>query len=153
MTLFELLLTLHILSAATWFGSSMALNAMGTRALKADRVAFSSVTLNANAWASKAHPASGVLLLLTGFGMVGDADLSFGEPWIIIALVGLFAAMGVGGALIGRTSDATVKSIAANGGTLPEADLPLARKLLTYSRVELAILLIVIADMVIKPGA
>ena len=81
-----------------------------------------------------------------------DADISFGEPWILIALAGLFVAMAIGGALIGRTSSGLVKSVAANGGTLPEAERPAADRLLLYSRIELAIIVIVIADMVAKPG-
>jgi hypothetical protein len=151
MTFYELLLTIHILSIATWFGSSMAIMVIGTHALNTDRGAFSSFAVGATAWAGKAHPAAGVLLLVTGFAMVGDADIGF-EPWVVIALVGLIAAMGVGGALIGRTAGDIVKSIQANGGTLPESDRPLGSRLLTYSRIELAILVLVIADMVIKPG-
>ena len=137
---------------ATWFGSGLAIVVMGIRALKTGTGPFSSFVVNASEWASRAHPAAGVLLLLTGIGMVVDADLSFGEPWILIALAGLFVAMAIGGALIGRTSSGLVKSVAANGGTLPEAERPAADRLLLYSRIELAIVVIVIADMVAKPG-
>ena len=152
MTLFELLLLLHILAIATWFGSGLAITVMGIRALKTDTGVFSSFMVNATAWAGRAHPAAGLLLLATGIGMVSDAGMSFGETWIVLAFVGLFAAMGVGGGLIGRTSEALVKSITANGGTLPEEQRPTADRLLLYTRIELAILVLVIADMVGKPG-
>ena len=153
MTLYELLLTLHVLAIATWFGSGLAITVMSLLALKSGTGPFSSIAVNATAWAGRAHPAAGVLLLLTGSGMVADAGISFGEPWILIALAGLVAAMGVGGALIGRTSVGIVDSIATNGGTLPEAQRPAADRLLLYTRIELVILAIVIVDMVAKPGA
>ena len=152
-TLYELLLTLHVLAIATWFGSGLAITVMGIRALKAGTGPFSAVAVNATEWAGRAHPAAGVLLLLTGIGMVADADISLGEPWIIIALAGLVAAMGVGGGLIGRTSVGLVESIAGNGGTLPEAERPAAERLLLYTRIESVILVLVIIDMVAKPGA
>jgi Predicted integral membrane protein (DUF2269) len=151
-SLYELLLTLHLLAIATWFGSGLAITVMGFRALKAGTGPFSSLVVNASAWASRAHPAAGVLLLLTGIGMVADAGYSFGELWIVIALAGIFAAMGVGGGLIGRTSAELVQSIGANGGTLAETERPAAERLLLYSRIETAILVIVIIDMVAKPG-
>jgi len=152
LTLYELLLILHVLAIATWFGSGLAINVIGHRSLKTGIAPFSELVVNATAWAGRAHPVAGVLLLLTGVGMVLDADLSFGDLWIVIALVGIFAAMGVGGGLIGRTSEGLVESIAANGGTLPETDRPVAERLLLYSRIETVILVIIIVDMVLKPG-
>jgi len=152
LTLYELLLTLHLLAIATWFGSGLAITVMGLRALKTGIGPFSALVVNATAWAGRAHPAAGVLLLLTGIGMVADAGISFGEAWVLIALAGLFAAMGVGGGLIGRTSAGLVESIATNGGTLPETARPAAERLLLYSRIETVILVIVIIDMVAKPG-
>ena len=152
MTLYELLLALHILAVATWFGSGLAITVMGIRALKTGVAPFSSFTVNATEWAGRAHPAAGVLLLVTGIWMVSEAGISFGEPWVVIALAGLFAAMGVGGALTGRTSAGLVERIAANGGILPESERPAADRLLLYSRIELAIIALVIFDMVAKPS-
>jgi uncharacterized membrane protein len=151
LSLYELLLTLHVLAMATWFGSGLAVTAMGLRSLKAGIGPFSAFSVQATAWAGRAHPAAGVVILLTGIGMVLDAGYSFGDTWILIALVGIFAAMGVGGGLIERTSSALAESVAAGGGTLPETERPVAQRLLLYTRIELAILAIVIVDMVVKP--
>ena len=56
MTIFELLLFLHILAVATWFGSGLAIVVMGIRALKTGTGPFSSFVVNASEWASRAHP-------------------------------------------------------------------------------------------------
>lgn len=151
MSWYELLKTLHVLAMGVWLGSGIAILVMGTRARNAPAV-FGPFALNAGWWAGRAHPASGVVLLLTGFAMLADADISIGETWVLIAIIGLVVAMGIGGALIGRTSDQLSKNIEANGGVLAEEDKSLADQLLLYSRIELAIVVLVVADMVAKPG-
>jgi succinate dehydrogenase/fumarate reductase cytochrome b subunit len=154
MTFYELLLTLHVLAMGTWFGSSLAILVMGLRARRTDVGVFSTFAINATSWAGRAHPAAGVVLLLTGFGMIGDSEAySMSELWVILALVGLVAAFGVGGAFIGKTSNAIVQKIESNGGTLAVDDGPLVDRLFLYTRIELVILLLVITDMVVKPVA
>ena len=153
MSWFELLLFLHVLAFGLWFGSGLAIYVLATRA-RAAPAAFGPFLVNANWWAGRAHPASGVLLLLTGILMVTDSDfIEFGDTWVWLGIVGLVAAFGIGGALIGRTSDELTKHIEAAGGTLPEDGRPLADQLLVYVRIELAILVLVVADMVAKPGS
>ncbi|HEV2812774.1 MAG TPA: DUF2269 family protein [Solirubrobacteraceae bacterium] len=150
MSWYELLLSLHILAMATWFGSSTALTAMGFMSLRTGPEAFGSFVLPASKWASRAHAPAGIVLLLTGFGMIADADLDF-DTWLILGLIGLVAALGVGGALIGRTADGIVKRI--EGGALTAEELSTsANQLLLYTRIELVILVLVIVDMVAKPG-
>lgn len=149
---YELLKTLHVLAMALWFGSGLAILVIAMR-VRALPDAFGSFALNAGWWASRAHPASGVVLLLTGFAMVGDSDfIEFGDTWVWLGLLGLVAAFGVGGALIGRTSATLTERIEANGGALPADDRDLADQLFLYTRIELAILVLVIALMVAKPG-
>lgn len=152
MSWYELLLSLHIIAMATWFGSGAAVTAMAFMSLRTGPEAFGSFTLPATKWAGKAHPAAGVVVLLTGFGMVADAGYSLGEAWLILAIIGLVAAMGVGGALIGRTADGIVQRIEAGSMTAEELTTD-GRQLLLYTRIELVILVLVIVDMVAKPGA
>lgn len=153
MSLFELLLAIHILAIATWFGSGIAITVIGRRLLAAGPEPFSSFALGAGWWAGRAHPAAGVLLLVTGFGMIADADISLGEPWIVIALGGLVVAMGLGGAVIGQASERLDKGIVDAGGTMTAELRPLADRLLLASQVETAILVLAIVDMVVKPGS
>lgn len=151
MSWYELLLTLHVLAIATWFGSGVALVVLGYRTLRTGPEVYGSFVVPAAWWAGRAHPASGVVLLLTGFGMVADADLSLGDTWLVLGLIGWAVATGIGGALIGRTADALVKRIQGGAVTAEELTEP-AGRILLYSRIELAVLVLVIADMVAKPG-
>ena len=152
MTLYELLLFLHVLAVATWFGSGVAILVIGTRALRSTAGAFPSFAVGASWWAGRAHPAAGVVLLVTGLGMVAEADIPFSEPWVLIALAGLLAAMAVGGAVIGPASAKLTSGLEGAGGTMGPELRPVADRLLLYSRAELAIVALVIADMVFKPG-
>ncbi len=151
MTWYELLLSLHVMAMATWFGSGLAITAMGFMALKTSPETFGGFALPATKWAGMAHPAGGVVLLLTGFAMVADADYSIGDTWLILALVGLVLAMGLGGALIGRTADGIAMGVAAGTATAQTLQSQ-GRRLLLYTRIELVILALVIVDMVTKPG-
>ncbi|HEV3002648.1 MAG TPA: DUF2269 family protein [Solirubrobacteraceae bacterium] len=150
MSWYELLLTLHLLSMATWFGSSLAITAMGFMSLKTGPEAFGTFTLPATRWAGRAHPVAGVVLLLTGFAMVADRDWSF-DAWLILAVIGLVVAMAIGGALIGRTADGLVKRLEDRSISAEELTGG-ARQLLLYTRIELVVLVLVVADMVAKPG-
>lgn len=150
MSWYELLLSVHILAIATWFGSGLALIAVGFQTIKTGPETYAGFVVPAARWAGRAHPAAGVLLLLTGFAMVADADLDF-DTWLILGLLGLVAAMGIGGAFIGRTSDQLVKRIETGGMTAEELNDG-GRKILLFARIEMAILVLVIVDMVAKPG-
>lgn len=151
MSWYELLKTLHVLAMGLWFGSGIAILVMATRA-RSNATAFGTFAVNAGWWAGRAHPAAGVVLLLTGFAMVAEADLDLGETWIWLGIAGLVLVFAIGGALVGRTSDALTKEIEGAGGVLTEQSRPLADQLLLYARLELAVLVLVVADMVAKPG-
>ena len=149
--MYETLKSIHLLSMGVWFGSGIAIVVIGLRALRAGGDEFGSFALNAGWWAGRAHPAAGVLLLLTGGAMTAER-WTFGEPWIIIALVGLIVAMGIGGAIIGASSTKLSQGVQAAGGTMTAELRPVADRLLLWSRIEIAIVGLVIVDMVVKPG-
>ncbi len=152
MTLYEIFKTIHVLSMGVWFGSSLAITVIGIRALRGNDAWFGPYSIGAGWWAGRAHTAAGVLLLITGFAMIGDAGIDITEPWILIAIVGLIVAMGIGGAVIGPSATKLAEGVAAAGGTMTAEARPHADRLLLFSRIELVVLALVVADMVIKPG-
>jgi hypothetical protein len=147
--MYEWLLAVHILAAGLWFGSGVSLLVVGRRVMASGREAFAQWVRPATWWGGRAHPAAGLVLLLTGPGIVSAADYDFGEPWIVIALVGLFVLFAIGGGLVGRTAGALDRAIDAGDGAAVDT---LGRKLLSFTVLEMAILTIVIVDMVVKPG-
>jgi len=65
--------------------------------------------------------------------------------------VGLVLAMGLGGAVISRTSAQLVRTVAADGPDAAQVPV-LGRRLLTAVALEVTIVGLVIVDMVVKPG-
>lgn len=115
MSWYEMLLTLHILAAAIWLGSSLAILAIGRRALAAGTEPFSTFVVHAGWWGCRAHPAAGVVILLTGIGLVAEGDWSAGDLWIVIGILGVLAGFAAGGALIGRTAGQLVATVQSSG--------------------------------------
>ena len=152
MSRYELLLTLHILGAAMWFGSGLAITVISFRLLGSDPPAFSSFSGHAGWWAGRAHPAAAVLILLAGFGLVAEADLSMGELWISLALAGWIVLLAIGGGLISRTGAQLTAAYDRSGGALTDEVRSVAERLLLYTRIESVVLVLVIVDMVAKPG-
>jgi hypothetical protein len=145
---YELLLSLHIIAAGLYLGSGIAIWVLSQRILAVDPPAFGTFARQAGWWASKAHPAAAVVLLLAGFGMVADADIDF-DTWIILGLIGWLAGGAVGGGGVGRAGRALEDAITREDGA---GIMTSANRLLLLARVESAILILVIVDMVVKPG-
>lgn len=151
MSLFEFLLTFHVLAAALWFGSGVAMAVITRRVLATDAPALTGLGPALNWWAGRAHPAAGLVLLITGPAMVADADIGFGELWVLIGLVGVIGLFAYGGGVLGRKGDKLARDISQAGQLTPalKADTQSLVRLMSYETVFLAL---IILAMVVKPG-
>jgi uncharacterized membrane protein len=93
-----------------------------------------------------------LVLLLLGIWMVIIGPWSFGMTWILVALVVFGSSFVLGAGFIGPESGRIGKLIEAEGPTSPEVQRRIKRIFL-LSRIELAFLILVVFDMVVKPGA
>ena len=152
MSWYELLLALHILAAGLWFGSGVTLTVISYQLVDADPPAFGRFAAAAGNWAGRAHPGAALVILLAGFGMVADADLSLGELWITLALVGWVALMALGGGVVSPAGRRLNDAYERSGGTATEETRSAAERLLLVMRIEIVLVLLVIVDMVVKPG-
>ena len=150
MSWYELLLTLHILGAGLYLGSLATFTVVGHRALATGGSSFGWFQSTGGSWAAKAHPAAAAVILIAGILMVIDADLSFGETWVSLALAGWLILGAIGGGIVGSAAGKLGAAIEANSG-YTDAERPLAERMLTWSRIELALLIVVITIMVAKP--
>lgn len=150
MSWYELLLTLHILGAGLYLGSLVTVTVFGYRALATGGSSFGWFTAQAGSWAGKAHPAAATVILIAGILMVIDADLSFGETWISLALAGWLILGAIGGGIVGSIAGKLGAAMEERGG-LTEETRPLAERMLLWSRIETALLVLVITIMVTKP--
>lgn len=134
-TLYTVLLTLHILFVVGWLGASVTLQVISHHAK--DDPAWPPLM---NAFAGPWFPAVGGLAALTGVLMWIDGDYDFGTLWILIAVAGWIASSAIGATRLNALSE-----------RWSQGDTAARTMFLQVARVDAMILVLIVADMVIKP--
>ena len=94
-------------------------------------------------------PASGIVLLM-GIAMVAFGPYGF-DLWIVLALIGFVVTFLTGILFIEPTSSKVAAAVEAEGVDPPEVAAQMDR-LLTIARIDYVVLLLIVLDMVFKPG-
>jgi hypothetical protein len=94
---------------------------------------------------------SALLVVIFGFGLLSELDYSVGDTWIWLALAAFAASFVAGAGFLGPESGRIGNLVAERGADDPEVQARI-RRILLVSRIELVILILVILDMVVKPG-
>jgi hypothetical protein len=93
------------------------------------------------------------LVLLAGIAMVAYAPgVEASDLWIIIGLAGIVSTIVIGAAFIGPESGRLARAADERRPDGPEV-LRRTRRIFAISRIDLSVILLVVADMVLKPGA
>jgi uncharacterized membrane protein len=105
------------------------------------------------AWLGKHYfaPVS-IITLLAGIAMVIESGWEFTDAWIVIGLVLFLVTVLLGMFVLTPKSEAAVAAIRDKGMTDPDTKAKVDQ-LMTLSRIDLLLLVVIIADMVIKPGS
>ena len=150
---FNALKYLHILAAMTWLGTQVYLQVTATRLARAnDPERMAAFAKDAEYTGTHLIMPATILLLLMGISMVAYSPVyAFTDTWILLAFAGFAATFVTGAFVIGPASGKIGKLLEAEGPASPEAQA-LFKRIFAVSRVDLAVLLLVVADMVFKPG-
>jgi uncharacterized membrane protein len=150
-TTYTVLKTIHILAAATWLGGGSFTATIAARAWRQkDSERVSALMSLVEPVAKRVFPGSGLVLVITGFWMIGNGNLPY-DTWIILGIIGWAYSFVAGAALIGPTVGKTVAAFAEGGHESPAA-AALVNRFLMFARVDSLVLALVVVDMVIKPG-
>jgi uncharacterized membrane protein len=95
-------------------------------------------------------PAS-VLVLLFGIGLVSDGDWDMGQFWLIAGVAVFLASAITGAAFLGPETGRISRIAEERGADSPEVTARI-RRVLLISRIELVLLVLLVLDMVAKPG-
>ena len=148
----QVLLTLHILATATWIGAALALQIIGRRMRSPTRdAAVDGFALDAEAVGKTVFGPASVILLVTGVALVERENLGWGAPWILVGIGLLAVVLAVGGAFLipeGRR----IAELARTPGHDPAEVRDRTTRRLLVARVDLALLIVAVADMVFRPG-
>ena len=149
-TWYEFALWVHLFAAVVWVGGGIALQLYALRILRADDPVRLAGFAKDTEWiGTRVFMPSSILVLAFGFVLVAEGD--WGYPfWVVfgLAVLGLSAVTGMG--FFGPESGRIGKLVEAHGVEHPEVQARIKR-ILKLSRIELALLVAVVFDMVIQP--
>jgi len=139
--------------AIVWVGGAINIQVLAVRIERQnDPVRIAAFAGDVEATSTRVFAPASLILLGLGIWMVIlEPAWTFGQFWILAALA-VFAYSFVTGAFyLGPQSGKLKKMYEAEGPTAPRAPA-LIRRLFLVSRIELVFLVLIVADMVIKPG-
>ena len=149
---YDTLKLLHVLAAIVWVGSGLFVQYRGVRlrrhgtpeqiaGLARDVVDSTPLFIVA----SLSVLVSGVALVLYHPG------LDFTDTWILLGLIGYAATFVTGNFFIRPTAERLAAAAAEAGPASPTVQVLIAR-IFAISRIDQAVLVLIVADMVFKPG-
>jgi uncharacterized membrane protein len=151
-TTYQWYLSVHILAAVLWVGGAFTLQLLAIRA----SAQLGSVQLGALAseieWVgTRLFVPASLVLLVFGFLLINEGNLDY-QFWLVFPIVVWALSFVSGAGYLGPQSRKLSKDIEQYGADSREALARLGRILL-ISRIELVLLLLVVLDMALKPGA
>ncbi|MBV8065392.1 MAG: DUF2269 family protein, partial [Actinobacteria bacterium] len=94
-------------------------------------------------------PAGGIVFAM-GIAMMINTDWGWGKFWVVVGLIGYAMTMVTGIAFLSPQARRIAELGESKGPTAPET-LAAIRKIMLVARFDVAVLLVVVADMVTKP--
>ena len=140
---------LHIACSVVWVGGGFTLMLLAVRAERSGNVESMLQAMRATGeLGNRLFAPLSLLTLAFGLVMCGFW-IGFSDLWIVIGLVGYLTTFAVGMLVFKPTADRMARMIAADGVT--PAALAQGRRILTAARFDYSVMLVIVADMVLKP--
>lgn len=152
MTLYEWLVLIHVVMAVVWVGGGATLNILAIRTRRAkDPDRLVALARDVEWVGTRVFMPASILLLIAGIWAASEGNWEFSQAWISIGFAGYVVSFLAGILFFGPESGRIAKLIDAEGAASSTVQARLGR-LLVFTRIELVILIVVIAAMVTKPG-
>lgn len=151
MTWYEFWLFLHVVAAITWVGGAGAIQVFGVLTKRAADPAKTVFFARNVAWTvMRVFLPASILAFVSGVGLVETVGWDWGEPFIVFGLVLWAAVSVVAFGFLARAQGRAALRLETEG---PSPALMLRfRNLVWLSRVLLAVLLLIVFLMTVKPG-
>ena len=150
--MYEWLKAFHVLMAVIWVGGAFTLQFLFSRLRKTDPQTMVRAALQSEWLGNHIFLPSSIILLGLGLWMVLGFELwDITDLWVLIGLGGIVATIITGAGFLGPESKRLSMAAQEKGVDDPQVQASIAR-IFAISRIDLVVLLIVVVDMVIKPG-
>jgi uncharacterized membrane protein len=151
LTTYTALKSVHVLAAIVWIGGATTVQIFAIRANRAHEPgAFAKLLGDIEFVGSRVFLPSSLILVVAGFGMVADGDLDF-ELWLVLGTIVWALSAATGAAFLGPESGRIGKIFETEGMDSPAA-VARTKRIFLISRIELVLLILIVLDMVMKPG-
>ena len=142
---------LHVVLAVFWVGGGLLLTMLGLRAERSDDPNEIATLARQAAFAGeRLFAPAGMLVLLAGIAMMINTNWGWGKFWIVIGLVGYASTFVTGLAVLSPLAKKVDELMSTEGPTAPATQAAI-RRILLVARFDIAVLLLVVADVVTKP--
>jgi uncharacterized membrane protein len=151
MTWYTFFKSVHVIAAILWVGGAAMIQAYAFRITRtADARRQAEFAKDTEIVGMRVFMPSGIVLLLAAIGLMINGNWSWGQNWTLLGLVAFALSFATGAGFLGPESGRIAEAIARQGPESPEAQARI-RRIQMISRVELAVLLAVVWNMVVKP--
>lgn len=148
---YSLFKAVHVTFALLWVGGGLLLTILALRAEQTgDPAEIAGIARQAAFVGERIFAPAGLIVFLMGIAMMVNTNFGWGKFWVIVGLVGYAATFITGIGVLNPLTKKINASVAEHGPTSPET-IVLIRKTLLIVRLDVALLLVVVLDMVTKP--
>jgi len=141
----------HVVVAVFWVGGGLTITILGLRAEGMDDPReIATLARQAAFIGERFFAPAGLVVLLMGIGMVINGHLGWNHFWVIAALVGYAITFTNGVGVLSPLAKKVDALIASKGPEAAETQAAV-RRVLMIARVDVAVLVLVVADMTTKP--
>jgi uncharacterized membrane protein len=142
---------IHVSVAVFWVGGGIVLTALALWAeTRSDPEEMATLARQASFVGEKLFAPAGLVVLAMGITMVINDHIGFGTTWVIIGLVGYALTFTTGIGFLAPRAKRISELLETKGAAAPETQAAI-KQILLISRIDVGVLLVVVADMVLKP--
>jgi uncharacterized membrane protein len=141
----------HVVGAVAWVGGGLTLTILAARAERSSNpIEMATIARQAAFVGERVFAPIGLIVFLAGIAMVINLHWGWGTTWIVIGLVGYVLTFLTGLLVLGPQAKRVGQLIETKGAEAAETQAAIQRILL-IARVDMGVLLLVVADMILKP--
>jgi uncharacterized membrane protein len=148
---YALFRVVHVGVAVFWVGGGLLLTVLGLRAERSDDPLEMATLARQAAFAGeRLFAPAGLIVLLMGIAMMLNTNWGWGKFWVVAGLVGYAATFVTGIGVLSPLAKKIDECLTEYGPEAPQTQAAIQR-ILVVARIDVGVLLLVVADMVTKP--
>jgi uncharacterized membrane protein len=142
---------IHVGVAVFWVGGGVLLTGLALWAQsKNDPEELATVARQAAFVGERLFAPAGLVVLAMGITMVVNDHIGFGTTWVIVGLVGYATTFTTGVAFLSPRAKRIAELLETKGAAATETQAAI-KQILLIARIDVGVLLLVVADMLMKP--